>query len=402
MKILMLADVFFPDTVGGAGRVLFNLSLELTRRGHEICVMTRNPGNALPSREILQPGFHVHRFTVDPPKTLTMPLKELANSLRLARDLAGQVGFDLVCVHQPLAGAGPLLLSRGLMGIPLVYFFHSPWHEEFIIKQSGGAGLFHRAVATSLRWVEGRILSKSSLIMVLSDYMAGKVEKGGGRSEALVLKIPCGVDLERFHLPLDGKVAAKKRAGLPLDRTIFLTIRNLVPRMGLDSLIQAFHRSTLLKDKGLLFIGGKGILEQQLKESIRDLGLGDSVRFLGHVPEEKLPEAYQRADFFVLPTSQLEGFGLVILESMACGTPVLGTPVGAIPEIIGAFDERLLFRGPDWKNMIVKLEEIIEKRDAYSFDPESCRRFVQERYSWAKMAEHFERETARIISHPSP
>ena len=68
----------------------------------------------------------------------------------------------------------------------------------------------------------------------------------------------------------------------------------------------------------------------------REYDLHGSIRFLGHIPEIDLPQKYQAADFFVLPTRNLEGFGLVILEAMASGTPVLGTPVGAIPEVIGS------------------------------------------------------------------
>lgn len=402
MKILMLADVFFPDTVGGAGRVLYNLSAELCGRGHEVHVLTRNPQGDLSSHEAIRPGFYVHRFLTDQKKPLFMIVRELKNSSLLGKGLTRKTRFDLACIHQALVATGPVLLSDYLKRLPLIYFFHSPWHEEFLIKGTDGKNLKYRLGAPLLRWMERRLVTRSSLVLVLSEYMAGKVSRHHDYPEVRITKIPCGVDLRHFDLPSGGKIAAKKSAGIPLGKTVFLTIRNLVPRMGLDSLIRAFEKSPLLKEKGLLFIGGKGILEQPLKERVRDLGLGDSVRFLGHIPEEKLPETYQWADFFVLPTSQLEGFGLVILESMACGTPVLGTPVGAIPEILGAFDARLLFGGHEWKDMMEKLEEIIEKRDTYCFDPASCRRFVEKRYSWAKMAEHFERETTKIISPPCP
>ena len=106
--------------------------------------------------------------------------------------------------------------------------------------------------------------------------------------------------------------------------------------MGIDNLIEAFHRSKILRQKGLLLIGGKGLLEDRLKSMVENYDLHGSIRFLGHIPEIDLPQKYQAADFFVLPTRNLEGFGLVILEAMASGTPVLGTPVGAIPEVIGS------------------------------------------------------------------
>ena len=84
----------------------------------------------------------------------------------------------------------------------------------------------------------------------------------------------------------------------------------------------------------------------------------------------------------VLPTQKLEGFGLVILEAMACGTPVLGTPVGAIPEIIGSFDKRLMFDGTGWEDLKRKMEEVIEGPDRYDFKPEVCRKFVEDNFNW--------------------
>jgi len=82
---------------------------------------------------------------------------------------------------------------------------------------------------------------------------------------------------------------------------------------------------------------------------------------------------------------------------MACGTPVLGTHTGAIPETIGAFDKRLLFPGPDWGPMKQKLEEVIRRPGDYAFRPESCRRFVERNFSWEKMASAFEEEVGKLL-----
>ncbi|MBW1997084.1 MAG: glycosyltransferase family 4 protein [Deltaproteobacteria bacterium] len=402
MNILMLADVFFPDTTGGAGKVLHNLCAELSTRGHEVHVITRNPCGRLPAHEVVKPGFRVHRFLVDQSKPCSMLFNELRNSSSSVQDVARMVPFDFLCIHQAFAATGPVLLSRFLKDLPLVYFFHSPWHEEFLIKDLAGAKIRYRLGAPLLRTIERKLVSRASLVTVLSDFMGDKVSREHGFPEGRIRKLPCGIDLRRFVLPPGDKTVAKKRAGIPPDRVVFLTIRNLVPRMGLDSLIRAVHKSATIKEKGLLFIGGSGALEGTLKQMVKDLDLDGTIRFLGYLPEDRLPETYQWADFFVLPTRQLEGFGLVILESMACGTPVLGTPVGAIPEIIGAFDKRLLFDGPGWQDLARKIELVIEERERYSFDPMACRRFVEENYSWAKMAEHFEKQIAEFIPFPCP
>ena len=138
-------------------------------------------------------------------------------------------------------------------------------------------------------------------------------------------------------------------------------------------------------------------MKESLRAMVKDYDLDGAVKFLGRVSEEDLPRYYQAADFFVLPTRELEGFGLVILEAMACGTPVLGTPIGAIPETVGLFDRKLLFEGTQSEDIKTKLEDVIIRPEIYRFDPQACRKFVEERYSWEKMADAFEREVMSLI-----
>jgi glycosyltransferase involved in cell wall biosynthesis len=212
-----------------------------------------------------------------------------------------------------------------------------------------------------------------------------------------VVKIPGGVDLVRYNLATGGKGVAKEAAKLPTNRTVFLTVRNLVPRMGLETLIESFNQSKVLREKGLLLVGGRGFLEDHLKAQVKSANLQDAVRFMGYIAEKDLPLFYQASDFFVLPTRELEGFGLVNLEAMASGTPVLGTPVGGIPEVIGLFDKRLILDGTGWQDMRNKLEEIIERPDNFMFDPQDCRAFVEKNFSWKRVADDFEKEVVKLL-----
>jgi glycosyltransferase involved in cell wall biosynthesis len=166
--------------------------------------------------------------------------------------------------------------------------------------------------------------------------------------------------------------------------------------MGIENLIEAFKQSDVLKEKAVLLVGGEGFLKEPLRTAVRESKLDESVRFLGRISELDLPRYYQAADFFVLPTRELEGFGLVILEAMGCGTPVLGTPIGAIPETVGLFDKNLLFEGVRSEDMKTKLEDVINRPEQYRFDPHVCRKFVEERFSWEKMADAFEREVMSL------
>jgi glycosyltransferase involved in cell wall biosynthesis len=179
---------------------------------------------------------------------------------------------------------------------------------------------------------------------------------------------------------------AKHRLGLAEEKTLLFTVRNLVPRMGLENLIWAMKEIGPSARDIVLVIGGEGALRPKLSQLISDLGLSGVVTLKGFIPEGELPSHYQAADFFILPTRCLEGFGLVTVEAMACGTPVIGTPVGGTKEILMKFDPTFLFEDTTTASM-TKL--ILEKIRYYKEDPDDyqklsrrCRAFVEKNYSW--------------------
>ncbi|NTV56913.1 MAG: glycosyltransferase family 4 protein [Deltaproteobacteria bacterium] len=403
MRILMLADVFFPDTIGGAGRVASHLSHQLCKRGHEVHVLTRNPEKTLPSHQEIEANLFAHRFDLAASEGISFFLSEIKNAYGKAKRSSHETDFDLVCAHQSLVALGPFL-SSSIRSKPFVHCFYSPWHEEYLIKKrnmQGETPCSAKTVAFFMRKMEKRVLSKALKIFVLSRYSAGQISEIHHLPQQKVVMIPAGIELDRFTLPESGKNPVRKEMDIGPDKTVIFTVRNLVPRMGIENLIKAFSQSNILREKGLLLIGGEGFLKESLRGMVKDYGLERTVKLLGRVSEEDLSRYYQAADFFVLPTRELEGFGLVILESMACGTPVLGTPIGAIPETVGLFDKNLLFEGVRSEDLKTKLEDVINRPEKYRFDPQICRKFVEERYSWEKMADAFEREVMRLIKERS-
>ena len=112
--------------------------------------------------------------------------------------------------------------------------------------------------------------------------------------------------------------------------------------MGLENLIEAIAVVRQTFPELLLLIGGRGYLKQALQQRINSLGLEQNIQLLDFIPAEQLPDYYRAAELFVLPTLHYEGFGLVTLEALACGTPVVATPVGASTRNIGAAWFRIL------------------------------------------------------------
>jgi len=136
----------------------------------------------------------------------------------------------------------------------------------------------------------------------------------------------------------------------------------------------------------LLIIGGTGPLKNDLSVMSCRFNLDHYIHFAGFIPEAALPEYYQAADIFVLPTIELEGFGLVTLEALASGTPVLGTPVGGTQEILSRFDGRFLFQNTSPEAIsgliIETCREYQDHPDRWHLDSRRCRQYAEQHYSW--------------------
>jgi glycosyltransferase involved in cell wall biosynthesis len=187
---------------------------------------------------------------------------------------------------------------------------------------------------------------------------------------------------ERFHPPEPGALAAfRRRAGLP--ETFFLFLGTLEPRKNIPMLLEAYARIAAHTDASLIIGGGKGWLYEPIFAKAEELNLGDRVRFVGYVDNDDLPLWYAAATAFVFP-SLYEGFGMPLLEAMACGTPVITTSSSSLPEVVG--DAGLIVSPTD-------VEELCEAMRRVITDAE-LRRELRERglrrarrFSWRATAE---------------
>jgi glycosyltransferase involved in cell wall biosynthesis len=296
-----------------------------------------------------------------------------------------ETSFDLINFHHPLSALG-VNLSIKAQKISKVYTFHSSWPEEYEIRtKKRGVGFLLR------KWIERKVLSSCRNVIVLSEYSKREILK---LHQALFLNIkiiPGGVDVDKFR-PSEKKDAIRIKLGIPQDKFILLTVRDLTARMGLENLITAMTEITRKYKNILLIICGSGSLESKLKQLTKELGLEKYVKFTGIIEDDVLPHYYQAADIFVLPTKHLEGFGLVTLEALACGTPVLGTPVGATSKILKGLDEKFLFKDATANSMSKLIMEFIDKRiNENSQIRKRCRQFVIENYSWEKTTSSLEK-----------
>jgi glycosyltransferase involved in cell wall biosynthesis len=170
--------------------------------------------------------------------------------------------------------------------------------------------------------------------------------------------------------------------------------------MGLPNLIEAFAGATERAPSAFLVIGGRGRLETELRAQVDRLGIADSVRFTGFVSDEDLVRYYQAADLFVLPTLAFEGFGMVTLEALACGTPVLGTPAGATPEILLPLAPQLVLDGTEplsiQRGLVMMLEWLTDPEEAVKLR-RRCREHVERRYAWESSVDALETLALRMV-----
>ena len=387
MNMLVVSDVDLQGEASGAERVLAAHCLGLAKRGHKVYLIAGVHGYAAKEVEEIQ-GVKVYRYR--------RSFGSFLGSSRLFRALSPQVPFDVLMFHQPLSALG-VLMARGSGFIPKVYVFHSPWAEEYAVRVATRGSLF-RGGRLPRRTVERVALKRCQRIFVLSRFMADRLATEHPGLEDRVALLPGGVDLDRFR-PAEDRQAVKTALGIPPGSLVLLTVRNLEPRMGLDHLLHAMAEVANAVP-AVLLIGGRGPIEHELKELAGRLGVNSSVRFEGYIPEERLPIYYQAADFFVLPTKSLEGFGLVAVEAFACGTPVLGTPVGAIPEVLGALEADLLFEGIDPDAIARGIRDHLKRAqsdpDSYEALRRRCRAYAVTRFGWDPIVKQLEQELLNL------
>jgi glycosyltransferase involved in cell wall biosynthesis len=227
-----------------------------------------------------------------------------------------------------------------LRALPLVVHFHGPWAAEGAYE---GDGVF---VRRAKRWIEDRVYSRATHFIVLSRAFREVLARDYGVPGDRISIVPGGVDCARFR-GVQTRAEARLQLGLPPDRPIVFTVRRLAPRMGLAALLEAVETVRQRVPEVLVLIAGKGPLASSLQARIRALGLERNVRLLGFMPDDSLPVAYRAADFTVVPTACLEGFGLVAAESLAAGTPALVTPSGGLPEVVEGLSAKLVLRATD-------------------------------------------------------
>src|SRR3954452_4357918 len=345
LRPLLVGAEAFPEHPGGLNRYVNDLVLALEESGAAPRAVVIGSG---------EPG--ADGIQAVPPGPLPSRLWSIRKRVRELAPAA-----SLVDAHFALYAALPLF-THALRGRPLMVHFHGPWADE-----SEAAGDRSRLRLAVKRRLEGTVYRRAEQTVVLSAAFKRLLVERYRVSPWKVQVAPPGVDLERFS-PGDG-AAAREGLDLPAQEPVAVTVRRLVPRMGLDVLITAWSQLPA----GLLVIVGEGPDRPRLERLAEELGVGERVRFAGRVSEEELPDWYRAADVCVLPSLALEGFGLAALEALACGTPVVVSDVGGLPEAVRGLGDELVVPAGDSRALGARLDQAFSGAPALP-DADTCRR----------------------------
>lgn len=348
MRILIVTDGIYPYSMGGSHRLIYELAKSLHEMGHFVtCIVPaidKSSNFATEGEAAELAGFRVIRFHVDNSSLAKKARAYFRGFLEPVNKELQSGNYDVLNIHYlPALFSLQSLASRWKVR----YTFHGPWAAEFRLSFSGKMDsrpwllrTFSRRVIEPLLYFFASQLERVSLrscdrFFVLSEYMKGILLRDYGIRSERVRIAPAGVDHERFR---PGVVKDLRHTWAGEKSIVFITIRRLEKRMGLDILLQACALLKAQFPDFVLLIGGKGPHQAYLEFLRNSLGLEEHVKLLGFVPENSLRDYLASSDLFILPSRDLEGFGLVVLESLACGTPVLVPPTGGPQEVVRKFD----------------------------------------------------------------
>ena len=383
------------NDTGGMSVYIRELARELGSRGHQVDIYTRllnSNGNGrkqtlaenvhLINLRIGDNG-HLQRFELYP------HLVDFFRALEAFRQREG-LHYDLIHSHYWLSGrVGEWAQDR--WDVPHVLKYHT---LAAVKNNTPGA-----EKEPELRVVTEKHLAKTChRLLAATETEKEQVVRYYGVPSDTIGVVPCGVNLELFR-PVD-RSEARQRLGFPQDEAIVLYVGRFAPLKGIRRLLEAMPYLTCQKRVRLVIVGGDGAQtpeSRRLLDLSRDWGIQDQVHFAGRIKQEHLPLHYSAANLLVVP-SHYESFGLVALEALACGTPVVATPVGAMENILREGETGKVVHDVSAQSLAEAIETMLRKGRMLS--AETIRSSILE-YGWSEVASAtIDEYTVALGEHP--
>jgi D-inositol-3-phosphate glycosyltransferase len=361
-----LATLGGKDT-GGMNVYVRELTRQFGRQGVHVDVFTRSQDEHVPHvLHDLGYGNRVVHIPAGP--EVPLPREELAAHIPTFADqvieFAGQKGlrYDLIHSHYWMSGLAAVRL-REAWGTPFVHMFHTLGHMKNRIAGPGEAEGEYRIDG------ERKVLMEADRIVASTPAELAQLRWLYDADTRKISVVPPGVDTSHFYpIPKD---EAREFVGIPAEDRNILFVGRVEPLKGIDLLLRAIAMMTdyQIVNRAALsvtIVGGDPNVSRdemsaemtRLQDLRNEYGIGDVVAFLGKRGQDTLPYYYSAADVVVMP-SQYESFGMVALEAMACGTPVVASEVGGLAFLVRESETGFLVRGDDPDELCDRLIALI-------------------------------------------
>ncbi len=307
-------------------------------------------------------------------------------AFRYAFRLHKVVKFDFVWSIMAFYAGVTALFFKYFTKTPYLLTLQSGDSDEFIRKRTWWWGFYYK-----------QVYRQAKITQAISQYLAKRSRKAGNRGE--IILVPNGVDLDLFkeNLSPEEKLSLKKSLNIADGDFVLISVSRLVLKNAIDDVIKALN--FLLYKSGLkikLILIGSGPDEKVLTNLALHQGVEDNIIFLGHKDYAELPKYLQLADVFVRP-SLSEGLGNAFLESMAVGTPVIGTEVGGIPDFLVNAETGLFCEVRNPSSIAQAVEKYHQDHELYQKIKTKGKNLVQAKYSWDLIADKMKQVFTKMM-----
>ena len=375
MNIGMLTWEYPPRIVGGIARHCHGLARALATLGHEVHIFTLDfPG--APAFEETEEGVKIHRVASElgHPNFLTWVLLFNHFIEKRMADVSRKMEFDVLHVHDWLTAPAGITFKHST-GKPMVLTMHSTEH--------GRSGI-HNPDSSTIDGIEWWATYEARKIITTSGSMKSEVCDHFRLPWKKVEIIPNAVDPAKYNASVD-RGTVRARYGVQQNERLVLSVARLVPQKGIEYLIQAVPNVAWRHPETKFVIVGEGWYRDHLQYLAGTTGQAWRINFTGFLPDHELVALTRSADVLVIP-SVYEPFGIVALEGMAAGVPVVASQVGGLAEIIEHDKTGVLVypRNPD--SIAWGINHVLSNPDHAKWLAQNAREMVQKAYSWKATA----------------
>ena len=368
----MLSWEYPPSSVGGLAKHVEELSEALSKKSVEIHVLTvgKNHAPKVERKNNLW-IYRVEPYPLQTPNFLTWIQHLNYRFIEEAINLINTWGpFNLIHCHDWLVGFTGKVLKNAYK-IPLVATIHA--------TEAGRNHGLHTAEQHYINQIEWWLTYEAWRVIVCSQHMVQEANKLFNLPLDKIRLVPNGIDLGKF------RNSTLKNVCFGPDKIVFF-IGRLVREKGVQVLLEAAPEVIKSVPDVHFFIAGKGPMEAQLKEQAKNLGLESHVSFLGYIEEEMKIALYTQAQAAVFP-SLYEPFGIVVLEAMAAGAPVVVSDTGGMAEIVKNEFTGLKVAPGNPKSLAKNLIKLLQNQELGERLKTNGLVVVKKQYDWGKIAE---------------